>query len=163
MRTSRYLPLVFPAMTMAISIAWTLNDQKFRIQDCQTFPCRLCQTRFLCCMSYSIHHWAFGPVMYANENSHDVTFFHQRRSVGSPCQWRDVFAPKEVGWIPLSVTWRFAPKEVSWIPLSLMWRFCTKGGRLGPRVSDVTFFNHGGRLGPRNSDVTFFKVDGKKS
>ena len=134
MRTSRHLPLVFPAMTMVISIAWTLNDQKFRIQDCQTFPCRLCQTRFLCCMSYSIHHWAFGPVMYANENSHDVTFFHQRRSVGSPCQWRDVFAPKEVGWIPLSVTWCFlhqrmsvgspcrwchvfAPKEVGWIPL----------------------------------------------
>ena len=70
MRTSRYLPLVFPAMTMAISIAWTLNDQKFRIQDCQTFPCRLCQTRFLCCMSYCIHHWAFGPVTYANENRH---------------------------------------------------------------------------------------------
>ena len=23
----------------------------------------------------------------------DVTFLHQRRSVGSPCQWRDVFAP----------------------------------------------------------------------
>ena len=45
----------------------------------------------------------FWLVSMGFQGSFTVTFLHQRRSVGSPCQWCHVFAPKEVGWIPLSV------------------------------------------------------------
>ena len=59
----------------------------------------------------------------------DVTFLHQRRSVATPCESRNVFAPKEVSKGPCK-------------SYNIFW---TKGGQLDPPVSDVTFFGPGGQ------------------
>ena len=86
--TMQFKPFPFTVITVVVDIA----DVKLGGQMFHTFWGRLI------CIKRSV-----GPLVS------DVTFLHQRRSVGPPCQKRNVFAPKEVSWIPLYIMWRFMP------------------------------------------------------
>ena len=58
---------------------------------------------------------------------------HQRRSIGPPCQRRDVFWTKEGQLVPpVSDVTFFGPKEISWSPLSVTWRFLDQRRSVGP-------------------------------